>query len=127
MSINRVTAAPGVPPVFPFNLADAADRTCFISAMPSLDADGAFAPATFKGEPEREWRNVVWIAGAAGYSVEEIVYVQCELADIGDYSALNHWWRGQFPDVPTAPARFTFQAAALPFGAKIELQAVAGR
>lgn len=127
MSINRVTAAPGVPPVFPFNLAGAADRICFISGMPSLDADGAFAPGTFEEETERAWRNVVSIAGAAGYSVEEIVYVQCALADIGDYSALNHWWRGQFPDVPTAPARFTFQAAALPFGAKIELQAVAGR
>ena len=49
------------------------------------------------------------------------------LADIGDYSALNDWWRRQFPDVSTAPARFTFQAGALPFGAKIELQAVAGR
>ncbi len=48
------------------------------------------------------------------------------LADIEDYSELNDWWRRQFPDVSTAPARFTFQAGALPFGAKIELQAVAG-
>jgi enamine deaminase RidA (YjgF/YER057c/UK114 family) len=38
---------------------------------------------------------------------------------------LNDWWRRQFPDLATAPARFTFQAAALPFGAKIEIQAVA--
>jgi 2-iminobutanoate/2-iminopropanoate deaminase len=37
------------------------------------------------------------------------------------------WWRRQFPDVSTAPARFTFQAGALPFGAKIEIQAVAAR
>ncbi len=37
------------------------------------------------------------------------------------------WWRQQFPDVSTAPARFTFQAGALPFGAKIEFQAVAAR
>ena len=33
----------------------------------------------------------------------------------------------QFPDNSTAPARFTFQAAALLFGAKIEVQAVAAR
>jgi 2-iminobutanoate/2-iminopropanoate deaminase len=32
-------------------------------------------------------------------------------------------WRRQFPD----PARLTYQAAALPFGAKTELQAVAAR
>ena len=52
--------------------------------------------------------------------------MQCVLADIGDYAALNDWWRRQFQDVDTAPARFTFQAGALPFAAKIELQAVAG-
>jgi 2-iminobutanoate/2-iminopropanoate deaminase len=38
---------------------------------------------------------------------------------------INDWWRRQFPDPSDAPARFTFQAAALPFGAKIEIQAVA--
>ena len=53
--------------------------------------------------------------------------MQCVLADIGDYGAVNDWWRGQFPDVSTAPARFTFQAGALPFGAKLEIQAVAAR
>jgi hypothetical protein len=37
------------------------------------------------------------------------------------------WWRRQFPDPAKAPARLTFQAGALPFGAKIELQAVAAR
>ena len=53
--------------------------------------------------------------------------MQCVLADIGDYGGVNDWWRRQFPDVSTAPARFTFQAGALPFGAKIEIQAVAAR
>jgi 2-iminobutanoate/2-iminopropanoate deaminase len=126
MGITRVAAAPGLPTTFPFNLAGGTDGICFISGMPSVDASGAFAAGTFLEETERAWRNVVAIAGAAGYSVEEILYVQCVLADIEDYSELNDWWRGQFPDVSTAPARFTFQAGALPFGAKIELQAVAG-
>jgi 2-iminobutanoate/2-iminopropanoate deaminase len=49
-----------------------------------------------------------------------------DLSDIGDFAELNDWWRGQFPNIETAPARFTFQAGALPFRAKIEFQAVAG-
>jgi 2-iminobutanoate/2-iminopropanoate deaminase len=53
--------------------------------------------------------------------------VQCVLADIGNYGDINDWWRRQFPDISTAPARFTFQAGALPFGAKIEIQAIAAR
>ena len=126
MGITRVAAAPGLPTTFPFSLAGGTDGICFISGMPSVDASGAFVAGTFVEETERAWQNVVAIAGAAGYSVEEILYVQCVLADIEDYSELNDWWRRQFPDVSTAPARFTFQAGALPFGAKIELQAVAG-
>jgi 2-iminobutanoate/2-iminopropanoate deaminase len=126
MGITRVATAPGLPTTFPFSLAGGAESICFISGMPSVDADGMLAAGTFVEETERAWRNVVAIAGAAGYSVKEILYVQCVLADIGDYAALNDWWRREFPDVSTAPARFTFQAGALPFGAKIELQAVAG-
>ena len=47
------------------------------------------------------------------------------LSDIDSYEDLNARWRRQFPDRSTAPARFTFQAGALPFGAKIEIQAIA--
>jgi 2-iminobutanoate/2-iminopropanoate deaminase len=126
MAIKRLAAAPGLPTTFPFSLAGGTDGICFISGMPSVDASGAFVAGTFAEETERAWQNVVAIAGAAGYSVEEILYVQCVLADMENYSELNDWWRRQFPDVSTAPARFTFQAGALPFGAKIELQAVAG-
>ncbi len=127
MGITRVAAAPGLPTTFPFSLAGGTDGICFISGMPSVDASAAFVPGTFAEEIERAWHNVAAIAGAAGYSVEDILYIQCVLADIDDYARLNDWWRRQFPDASTAPARFTFQAGALPFGAKIELQAVAGR
>ncbi|HUB03571.1 MAG TPA: RidA family protein [Solirubrobacteraceae bacterium] len=126
MAITRLATAPGLPTTFPFSLAGGAEGICFISGMPSIDADGTFAPGTFAEETERAWSNVVAVATAAGYSVQEILYVQCVLADMGDYAELNDWWRREFPDISTAPARFTFQAGALPFGAKIELQAVAG-
>jgi 2-iminobutanoate/2-iminopropanoate deaminase len=125
MSIARTTVAAGVPAGFPFSLAAAANGICFISGMPALDTDGTVAAGTFQEETDRAWRNTAAIAEAAGFSVEEIVFVQCVLADIAYYQELNDWWRGQFPDLATAPARFTFQAAALPFGAKIEIQAVA--
>ena len=127
MGISRTNAAEGVVAGLPFSLAVDTDGACFISGMPALDSEGSLAAGTFSEETERAWRNVASIAEAAGYSVEEIVYVQCVLADIGDYPALNDWWRQQFPDISTAPARFTYQAGALPFGAKVELQAVAAR
>ena len=65
------------------------------------------------------------IAAASGCGPSDFLYVQVLLADIGDYAGINTWWRKQFPDPAQAPARLTFQAGALPFGAQIELQAVA--
>ncbi|MCB5275400.1 putative reactive intermediate deaminase TdcF [Arthrobacter sp. SO5] len=127
MTIKRTSAGPGLPSGFPFSLSAEADGTCFISGMPALGPDGKFQPGTFEEETDLVWHNIVAIAEASGYSAKEIVYVQCVLADIGDYADLNNWWRRQFPDPAIAPARFTFQAGALPFGAKIEIQAVAGR
>jgi 2-iminobutanoate/2-iminopropanoate deaminase len=125
MGIKRVSSRPGLPAGFPFSLGCEASGACFISGMPALDPDGIFVPGTFEEEADLAWHNVIAIAEASGYSKDEVVYVQCVLGDMADYGPLNEWWRRRFPDVSQAPARFTFQAGALPFGAKIEIQAVA--
>ncbi len=62
-----------------------------------------------------------------GPAADDLLYVQVVLGDIGNYSDINDWWRKRFPGPARAPARLTFQAGALPFGAKIEFQAVAAR
>jgi 2-iminobutanoate/2-iminopropanoate deaminase len=123
--VERTTGGPGLPSGFPFSLAAAAQGVCFISGMPALDIDGSYVAGDFADELELAWRNILRIVEAAGYAKHDLLYVQCVLADIGDYAELNRWWREEFPEPSSAPARFTFQAGALPFGAKIELQAVA--
>jgi 2-iminobutanoate/2-iminopropanoate deaminase len=127
MTIRRIGSGPGLPAGFPFSLASEANGILFVSGMPALDPDGTFVPGTFAEEADRAWANVTAIAAAAGYSADDLLYVQVVLGDIGDYGDINAWWRRQFPDPARAPARLTFQAGALPFGAKIELQAVAAR
>jgi len=127
MTISRISSGPGLPAGFPFSLGSEANGILFVSGMPALDPDGTFVPGTFAEEADRAWANVIAIAAAAGYSADDLLYVQVVLGDIGDYGEINAWWRRQFPDPARAPARFTFQAGALPFGAKIELQAVAAR
>jgi 2-iminobutanoate/2-iminopropanoate deaminase len=127
MTIRRISSGPGLPAGFPFSLASEGSGTLYISGMPALDSDGNFMPGTFEEEADRAWASVIAIAAAAGYSTDEFLYVQVLLGDIANYSDINSWWRLQFPDPASAPARLTFQAAALPFGAKIELQAVAAR
>jgi 2-iminobutanoate/2-iminopropanoate deaminase len=127
MTIRRIGSGPGLPAGFPFSLASEEGGLVYISGMPALDADGKFAPGTFTEEADRAWASVMVIAAAAGCSHDDLLYVQVLLGDIGSYGEINDWWRRQFPDPAGAPARLTFQAAALPFGAKIEFQAVAAR
>jgi 2-iminobutanoate/2-iminopropanoate deaminase len=127
MSIRRISSGPGLPGGFPFSLASEADGTLYISGMPALGPDGNFMPGTVEEEADRAWGSVLAIAAAAGYFPDDFVYVQVLPGDIGNYSDINAWWRRQFPDPAQAPARLTFHAGALPFGAKIELQAVAAR
>jgi len=127
VTIKRVSSGPGLPAGFPFSLASEENGILYISGMPALDADGTFAPGTFAEEADRAWASVIAIAAAAGYSPDDLMYVQVLLGDIANYRDINDWWRRQFPDPARAPARLTFQAGALPFGAKIELQAVAAR
>ena len=125
MTIRRISSGPGLPAGFPFSLASEGNGILFISGMPALDEDGKFAPGTFGEEADRAWASILAIAAASGCGSADFLYVQVLLADIGSYGDLNTWWRRQFPDPARAPARLTFQAGALPFGAKIELQAVA--
>jgi 2-iminobutanoate/2-iminopropanoate deaminase len=127
MTITRTTGGAGLPAGLPFSLATEVGGVCFISGIPALASDGSFQAGDFAEETSRAWHNVVAIADAAGYSRTEIIYVQCVLADIDDYAALNDWWRREFDDIDQAPSRFTYQAGGLPFGAKIEIQAVAAR
>ena len=127
MTIKRIGSGPGLPAGFPFSLASEANGILFISGTPALDAAGKFVPGTFEEEADRAWANIAAIAAAGGYSADDLLYVQVVLGDIGNYGDINDWWRRRFPDPARAPARLTYQAGALPFGAKIEFQAVAAR
>jgi len=125
MTIRRISSGPGLPAGLPFSLASEGNGILFISGMPALDADGKFVPGTFDEEVNRAWASIVATAAACGYGPGNFLCVQVLLGDIAHYGDINNWWRRQFPDPAEAPARLTFQAGALPFGAKVELQAVA--
>jgi 2-iminobutanoate/2-iminopropanoate deaminase len=127
MTIKRTASGTGLPSGFPFSLAAEAGGICFVSGMPPLGPDGRFVAGTFEEEVDLAWKNVVAILANAELEPADVIYVQCVLSDMDNYGAINEWWRRVFPDVAAAPARFTYQAGALPFGAKIELQAVAAR
>ena len=71
--------------------------------------------------------NIEAVLSAAGCSREDIVKVTLILADLKEYKAIDQIYVEWLPDRGQAPypTRTSFQAAALPAGAKLMLDVVA--
>jgi len=76
-------------------------------------------------ELERVLHNLVAVLDAAGLTLADVVKTTCFLTDINDYAVFNEIY-GKFMTTPP-PARSAFAVAALPRGARIEIEAIAVR
>jgi 2-iminobutanoate/2-iminopropanoate deaminase len=74
-------------------------------------------------QTEQIFRNLQAILEAAGSGLDRLVKTTVFLTDLGDFAAMNDVYRAHAGDRP--PARSTVQVAALPSGARVEIEAVA--
>jgi 2-iminobutanoate/2-iminopropanoate deaminase len=117
-------AAPGA--VGPYSQAIATDDYVFCSGQVGLDPiTGELVGGGVEAETERVIRNLQGVLDAAGCSLADVVKTTCFLADIDDFATFNGVYARFWPDPP--PARSTFQVAALPRGARVEIEAIAVR
>jgi 2-iminobutanoate/2-iminopropanoate deaminase len=86
-----------------------------------------FRPGTVEEGFAVAFSNVLAIAKAAGFAAADLTYVHVALADISDYGPLNAVYRDVLGNPDDLPARLTYAVGALPFGAKVEVQAIAVR
>jgi 2-iminobutanoate/2-iminopropanoate deaminase len=70
-------------------------------------------------------RNLAAVLEAGGSGLDRVVKTTVFLADMGDFAAMNEVYARHFGD--HRPARSTVEAAALPKGALVEIDAVATR
>jgi 2-iminobutanoate/2-iminopropanoate deaminase len=82
--------------------------------------EGGIAPQT-----RRALENIRAIVEAGGSSLERVVRCGVFLADISDFQAMNAVYAEFFPPDRSPPARTTVQAAKLPMGALVEIDAIA--
>ncbi len=68
-------------------------------------------------------QNLSHVLSAAGSSLAHAVKTTIFLADLADFAAVNEVYGTFFKNDP--PARSTVQVAALPLGARIEVEVVA--
>ena len=86
------------------------------------------SPAAVAGDhvptgPRQSLENVKAVLAAADYELSDVVKTTVLLKDIADFGAMNEVYASYFTGV--CPARSAFQVAALPKGARVEIEAVA--
>jgi len=110
----------------PYSQAVAAGATVYCSGMVGIDpATGELVEGGVEAQAERALRNLGALLDAAGLTYADVVKTTCFLIDIGDFAAFNAVYGRYMPDPP--PARSTVAVAALPKGARIEIEAIAVR
>jgi len=97
----------------------------FCAGQIGLDPVSGELAEGLQAQAERALRNLEGVLDAAGLSLADVVKTTCFLADIADFQAFNEVYARFFPEVP--PARSAFAVAALPRGARIEVEAIAAR
>jgi len=99
-------------------------RTLYCSGQIPLDpATGELVPGDIAAQTERVLANVEAVLAAAGMRWADVVKTTVYLADLGDFARMNEAYAKRFPSAP--PARSTVQVAALPRGARVEIEVVA--
>jgi len=108
----------------PYSQAVRAGGFIFASGQIPFDpATGEFVPGGIAEQTEQVLKNLTAVFAAAGVGMDQIVKTTVFLADMGDFTAMNEMYARFFGDAP--PARSTVQAAGLPRGARIEIDAIA--
>ena len=102
------------------------DQLIFTSGQIPIDpAKGKITAETIEAQAEQVMKNIKSILAEAGVGMDRIVKTTCFLADLADFAAFNEVYGKYFPENP--PARSCFQVAALPMGAKVEVECIAVR
>ena len=121
MNIIQTKGAPAA--IGPYSQGISTGKLLFTSGqLPVNPADGAM-PEGIAAQAEWSCKNVGAILEAAGSGFEKVVKTTCFLSDINDFAAFNGVYAKYFPE--GAPARSCVEVAALPLGAKVEVEVIA--
>lgn len=109
--------------VGPYSQAILSGDYIFASGQIGIDpAVGKITGETAAEQAEQALKNVKAVLESAGASMSDVVKTTVLLTDIADFAAVNAVYAGYFPENP--PARSCFAVAALPVGAKVEIEVI---
>lgn len=120
--IIRTDNAPAA--IGPYSQGIKTDSLIFTAGQIALDpTSGKLVEGGIEAQTRQVLTNLKHILEAAGADLETVVKTTVFLADMGEFAALNNVYAEFFGEA--MPARSTVQVAALPMGARVEIEAVA--
>jgi 2-iminobutanoate/2-iminopropanoate deaminase len=123
MQREAITAG-GAAAVGPYSHAVRAGKLLYLSGQTPLDpATGKLLEGGVQDQARQCFHNLFKVLEAAGMGPGHVVKVNVFLTNMEDFAAMNEVYATQF-DKPF-PARTTIGVAALPLGARIEIEMIA--
>jgi 2-iminobutanoate/2-iminopropanoate deaminase len=108
----------------PYSVAIRTGNLVFTSGQLGLDPlSGNLVPGGIEAETRQALTNISHVLADSGSSMRAVVKTTVFLKDIADFTKMNAVYAEFFTENP--PARSTVQAAALPKGGSVEIEAVA--
>lgn len=117
--------SPNSPPAAgPYSSAVRAGDLLFVSGQGSLARDGSgYVAGSIEEESRNALENLKAVVLDAGLSLDDIVKTTVYLMDMANFSAFNEVYKEYFSR--DCPARTCIQAAGLPLGMQVEIEAIA--
>lgn len=125
MIAKQAISTPSAPAaVGPYSQAIRTGDWLFLSGQIPLDgATKSLVEGDIGKQTERVMNNLGAVLEAAGASFEHVVKTTIYLVDLNDFARVNEVYGSYFQSAP--PARATIAVAALPLGARVEIEAIA--
>ena len=122
VATDRAPAAVGA-----YSQAVRAGDLVFVSGqLPLVPATGELAGPGVRDEAEQSLRNAAAVLEAAGSGIGSVVKTTVLLTDIDDFAVVNEAYADVFSgEGRVLPARAAYAVAALPKGARVEIELVA--
>jgi len=109
----------------PYSQAIALGDLIFCSGQVALDPASGELQGDVRAQTRRALENLSGVLRAAGSSLADVVKTTVFLVDMGEYAVVNEVYGKFFSSEP--PARSAVAVAALPRGARVEVEAIAAR
>lgn len=123
--MKKIINSPKAPAAIgPYSQAVGVNGLLFVSGQLPVNPQNGEMPEGIEAQTRQSLDNLAAILEESGLSTADVVKTTVLLSDIANFAAMNAVYAEYFPS--EAPARACYQVAALPKGAMVEIEAVAG-